>query len=1565
MIDEALDGLPHAETVPDSPEPDVRTRLMEGLVEAVLLALIVALALLLRFTGIRWGTGYYLHPDELFMTNVLSKISMPSSIGEYFDSQTSPLNPFNHDTGFVYGTFPLFAAEWIGSFTKYTAIQNMQIPGRWLSALADTGTVVLVWWIGRMLFGRFTGLLAALLLACTMLNVQAAHYFTTDSWSAFFATATYAFVLSAWQKRRWSLYALAGLALGLAVASKPNLLAAIGFIALPALETVRLYGWGALLPRVSKLPDDDETPRTFPVLFASALSVFVAIWTFRLLQPYAFQGPSIFSFRFDSRWLADIDYWRLVQSGELDYYPGIQWVERAPVFFMLDNMVRWGMGPGLGIAALGGTLLLAGKIVWRCAWPSWMILGMVGWVAFHIVYFGIGMVKTQRYLLPAYPLLVVMAAMALVLLVRWAQGRGVLRIPRFDWTIRFPQWIHPGYVLPLLVVISTALYGIAFISIYRTEQTRAAASVWITENVPDGSVIGNEYWDLGLPVNVPELAGHSYETINLHLYADENAEKVQEIVAQLEQVDYIVLSSNRLIDSITRMPERYPMATRYYEALYSGELGFEQVAHFTSFPEVFGISIDDRSAEETLTVYDHPEVTVFRKTEDFDAQNAFFILSGALGQGGLNIRPIQTQPHRMMLTDDQQVEVAGHGSWLDIFDPGSLANRYPLAAWYLALQVLSVPAVLFLWRFAPWLPDRGYALAKTTGLFAVTWVVWWLCSWDWLTFGRPIVVAAWLVLSAVSAALLWRQRGGLRASVADRFGWIVATETILLAGLVAASLVRRQNPDLWIPDRNGTQLQNMGTFNALIRTPHFPAYDSGFAGGTIHDAVFGLLPWAMVARLTGIAPETAYSLALVTMAALVLLNAWAAASVLIKRLRPAWRTGGAIACGLFAPLLMLAIGSWTMAQRIGANDWTANFDGSPLDALAGLWDTITGNPHVPAQAWYSISTYIGPGTLEFPLMSYLSGELAVQQAAMPVFIAGLIVVLGFLTQPVTASVAQRAGARAEQAPQPYLEGDWPVPHLLPLYHSELARNLSAEPVHPEKRADTHSLTLAGRPLQTTERAPDPKLSGREGVGMGAPSASPQDDGPHGAADGAGTVLALLGPWRISLGFLVGLGIVVAWVLAANILAGGVLAGVAGVMILLSMLARPDTDGSWPVVRDGVVALAVLGGAVLVAAWPFLLHYGYIPTARLPLDQSLDVSEFVAFGGAALAVLAAYLVWRLVRCGWSLALEGVVGPVELVIVPVLLAVAFTLAWLLGILLVFLMLLFVVTGIVLWERHRERAELAIPALMLVAVGLAVVGNRMKLDGWASQQNIPLQFAVLTWVVLGVAAAPAIAIALGAVRSAATPLATVGRWIAGAGVTVLLVGAIGMGAVYPVVALPSRADARLVQTEDTFNAWAFMAQGQLSNDANGMPVQPYPLAGDLAAVDWMREHIVGLPVILEAPGNPGTWGGRVSALTGFPAVLGSPDVQRQQRPGMERMVDWRVADINTIYGAAGSYQDVVGLVLLYGVQYIYVGQLEQVTYGAGPLTKFDQAVQVGMLEVAWRGDGVTIYRVVDSVG
>ena len=89
-------------------------------IQRLLLALILIAAIAVRFAGIDWGGSAYLHPDERFMTMVALGIEWPGSIGAYFDSATSSLNPYNNDFGsYLYGSFPLFLAKLLGTITGY------------------------------------------------------------------------------------------------------------------------------------------------------------------------------------------------------------------------------------------------------------------------------------------------------------------------------------------------------------------------------------------------------------------------------------------------------------------------------------------------------------------------------------------------------------------------------------------------------------------------------------------------------------------------------------------------------------------------------------------------------------------------------------------------------------------------------------------------------------------------------------------------------------------------------------------------------------------------------------------------------------------------------------------------------------------------------------------------------------------------------------------------------------------------------------------------------------------------------------------------------------------------------------------------------------------------------------------------------------------------------------------------------------------------------------------------------------------------------------------------------
>jgi hypothetical protein len=94
----------------------------------------------------------------------------------------------------------------------------------------------------------------------------------------------------------------------------------------------------------------------------------------------------------------------------------------------------------------------------------------------------------------------------------------------------------------------------------------------------------------------------------------------------IDRSQYIIIASNRLYVPLQRIAEncekwkigisRCPNnANEYYKKLFSGELGFEKVVEFENYPRIpfLNIPINDQSADESFTVYDHPKVIIFKK----------------------------------------------------------------------------------------------------------------------------------------------------------------------------------------------------------------------------------------------------------------------------------------------------------------------------------------------------------------------------------------------------------------------------------------------------------------------------------------------------------------------------------------------------------------------------------------------------------------------------------------------------------------------------------------------------------------------------------------------------------------------------------------------------------------------------------------------------------------------------------------------------------------------------------------------------------------------------------------
>ena len=449
------------------------------------LALILLVAAAFRLNALEtWDANTHQHPDERFMTIVASQVSVPASLGDYFNTARSSLNPYaNGQSNYAYGQLPLMLTRLVAealptcdrcmAFTGYDRIYEV---GRALSALADLGTIVFAWLLAGRVFGVRTAHLTALLLSITVLHVQLAHYFAVDTFATCFAAGALFFGQRAWQRESLVDGLLAGVFVGLATASKVSAL-----LLLPVLGLV--FVW----PRRGR----PSPGQFFDGVTAFGVTLVSAFFSFRVTEPYAFLGPAPWGLRLNPQWLTDKAYQVEVSSGKIDVPFMIQWAGTSPYTFVVQNVVQWAMGPALGIACLVGLAVACWRLVRGHAREREALL-IILWSIVNLAYFGGQFAKFLRYLLPTYFTLVMLAAYVLLLGTdRFAQIR------RFHLS-RLQRWLAPA------VVGLTAGWAVAFShGIYDQPLSRFQASDWIYANIPAGATIANEHWDDSLPLARP------------------------------------------------------------------------------------------------------------------------------------------------------------------------------------------------------------------------------------------------------------------------------------------------------------------------------------------------------------------------------------------------------------------------------------------------------------------------------------------------------------------------------------------------------------------------------------------------------------------------------------------------------------------------------------------------------------------------------------------------------------------------------------------------------------------------------------------------------------------------------------------------------------------------------------------------------------------------------------------------------------------------------------------------------------------------------------------------------
>ncbi len=844
-----------------SPDP-ARTR---GILAAILL-----LAAAARFADLDWDDGHAFHPDERAIVFAVQRLSFsPLQLDPEF---------------FAYGSLPLYAIRAATSLLglAWPALRDdfasIVLVGRALSALAGVLTVLAVFRLASRVFGAPTGLLAAAFLACCALHIQCSHFLATDvTLTLLVVLALHACVVLA-ERGRPRDALVAGAVTGLALATKIS----AAPLALPLLIAA---AW----------PDRRRLPARAGLALLSTAAAFL------LGQPYA-----LLSFR--ESWGQVADQGAMVRHAGLLPYT-IQYVGVPRYAYDAWQMVAWGMGPALGLAALWG----AGRALWRLRAErragAWVL---AAWTVPYVLVVGAFAVKYPRYLLPVYPVLLAWAADGL-------------------WRARSTR---AGRVALPLVTAGGVLSALMCLSVYRGPHTAVAASEWIVANVREGATLLTQHWDEPFPLPLGGRATGRHHVVEFPFYDDDGPEKRDALAQAVAGAQAVVLPTRRILGAVTRAPDRFPLTNRFYRLLFAGRLGFALAHEQSSRPRLGPLERADELADESLSVYDHPKVLVFLRSEALDAVEVGRRLEHDDAPGWTR--------RDLLAFGRATVGTAGLVRGREPVRQGALAVLW----WAIAVEALGLAAYALLGR---WLPRLARAaLARVLGLLLLAWPAWWLGHLVPGSF-TPTTLGALFAAIAGAAGLAWRRhllRGSREWALVAALFW---------GAFAVFVLVRAGNPAVFW----GEKPMDFAFLNTMTRATSLPPPEPWFAGSILHYTWFGHFLAAALGKLCGLHPGVTFNLAIATVGALTVTGAFALGAVAARSRR----------AGLLAALLVALCGN--LAGALGPSWWRLG----------------------PFDAFWTASRVVPDTINEYPLWSMLFADLHAHVLALPFTLAFLALVL--------------------------------------------------------------------------------------------------------------------------------------------------------------------------------------------------------------------------------------------------------------------------------------------------------------------------------------------------------------------------------------------------------------------------------------------------------------------------------------------------------------------------------------------------------------------------------------------
>jgi hypothetical protein len=483
--------------------------------------LILVLAAATRFWGIGWGLPHTYHADENFFGQKAMRFLEGDLNPHFFHVPTLHMYTLAGLWKVYYETEKASGNARTMAEFRETYIQFPEVfflIGRFLTVLMGVGTVLLLYLLGKRMFGPRAGAIAALLLVFSLEHARMSHDMLPDVPMVFFLVLAFLSIWNIAEKGRTRDYLWAGVAAGLAMTTKYG-----GLLLFIPIFLAHIY-------RIRETKRPAREIILSPRLIGSGL-VFLAV--FVLGSPYVvLDFPKFFR---DFKW----------QSGHLteEGHFGDSTAHSAFLFYL-----RYGFMENVGIVSqflvLGGFFLALFRRQKRD-----LVLLSYPLVQFALI--SLWGARATRYLLPLAPFFALIGAVFLDRLLACGDRKfapvGTTRKRRIVWAtvscLLTAAIIAPSAIR--LGKLDTALAGL---------DSRTRAKEWIEYNIPKGTRIALESY-------CPPISRQDYRVVYRHTLSLTDMEYLS-----FMGVEYAVISDT-MAGRFIRFPMDFPREAAVYADL--------------------------------------------------------------------------------------------------------------------------------------------------------------------------------------------------------------------------------------------------------------------------------------------------------------------------------------------------------------------------------------------------------------------------------------------------------------------------------------------------------------------------------------------------------------------------------------------------------------------------------------------------------------------------------------------------------------------------------------------------------------------------------------------------------------------------------------------------------------------------------------------------------------------------------------------------------------------------------------------------------------------------------------